>query len=95
MSQYTKTKKLRMAIYKRFSTDRQNEMSNEDQSAACHRSLDPELMEIVAEFEDRAISGASIINRPGIKYLLAAAARHEFDPAFANTVENPRLRDGD
>jgi site-specific DNA recombinase len=79
MSKYTKTKKLRMAIYKRFSTDRQNEMSNEDQSAVCHRSLDPELMEIVAEFEDRAISGASMINRPGIKYMLAAAARHEFD----------------
>ena len=79
MSRYTKTKKLRMAIYKRFSTDRQNEMSNEDQSAVCHRSLDPELMEIVAEFEDRAKSGASTLNRPGIKYLLAAAARHEFD----------------
>jgi site-specific DNA recombinase len=79
MSKYTKTKKLRMALYMRFSTDRQNEMSNEDQSAACHRSVDPELMEIVAEFEDRAISGASILNRPGIKHLLAAAERHEFD----------------
>jgi site-specific DNA recombinase len=79
MSKYTRTKKLRIAIYKRFSSDRQNEMSNADQSAVCHRCIDPDEMEVVAEFEDRAISGASIINRPGINRLLAAASRQEFD----------------
>jgi DNA invertase Pin-like site-specific DNA recombinase len=70
-------------------------MSNEDQSAVCHRSVDPETMEVVAEFDDHAISGESIINRPGINDLLAAAARREFDIVLVVSTDRLGRDEGD
>lgn len=67
---------MRAALYARYSSDRQNERSNADQLEVCRRhafargwTTSPDL-----EFQDAAISGAAMANRPGLQALLAAAA---------------------
>jgi site-specific DNA recombinase len=64
---------LRAAIYARYSSDNQNDKSVEDQIELCRELCDREDLTVVAIFDDRAISGASVINRPG--YQKAHAGR--------------------
>jgi DNA invertase Pin-like site-specific DNA recombinase len=61
------------AIYARFSTDRQDERSVDDQIAMCREYAGREGLTVTRTFEDRAISGASMSNRPGILALMDAA----------------------
>jgi site-specific DNA recombinase len=61
------------AIYARFSTELQNAKSTEDQIALCRAYADRQQIEVVATFEDRARSGASIFGRDGLMKLMDAA----------------------
>lgn len=75
--------KLRCAAYARYSTDRQNPLSTEDQLAKCRQfaaERDWQLLEDFV-FTDEEISGATL-ERPGLRLLLAAAE------------SKPRLFDG-
>ncbi len=76
---------MRAAIYARFSTDKQSDNSIEDQGRNCERYAERFDMQIVARFEDRAISGAST-ERPGYQAMLAAAKRKEFDVLLADDL---------
>lgn len=67
------------AIYSRYSTDRQNELSIADQMRVCTEYAQRNGLKIVATYEDRAKSGAAVGNRPGVQAMQAAALRHEFD----------------
>src|SRR5580700_4300463 len=68
---------MKAAIYARYSTERQREASIEDQFRECRRTAAAAGLEVVAEFEDRGISGGTA-ERPGYQALLAAARRKEF-----------------
>lgn len=70
---------VRAALYARYSSDRQNERSIEDQLAVCRRHAEARGWEVVATFSDAAISGAAMANRPGLQTLLAAASGAAFD----------------
>src|SRR5262245_45072674 len=70
---------MRAALYARYSSDRQNERSIEDQLALCRRHAEARAWSVVASFSDAAISGAAMANRPGLQALLAAAAGGAFD----------------
>jgi site-specific DNA recombinase len=69
---------LRAAIYARYSSDSQNDKSVEDQIELCPRALT-----VVAISDDRAISGASVINRPGYQNLMRAAETKSIDVLVA------------
>lgn len=76
----------RTAIYARFSTDLQNERSIDDQIALCRAYAARQGYVVVATFDDRGVSGASMHRRPGIKRLLAAAADGHFDVVLAEMM---------
>jgi DNA invertase Pin-like site-specific DNA recombinase len=68
-----------VAIYARYSSDRQNERSIGDQVAVCSRHAEQRGWSLVRIFSDAAISGAALANRPGMLDALASAERGEFD----------------
>ena len=65
---------IRAALYARFSTDRQREVSIDDQFRQCERTALAQDFQIVARYEDRGVSGGTS-QRPGYQALLEAA-RH-------------------
>lgn len=73
----------RVAIYARYSSDRQNENSVADQVALCSRHAETRGWEVARVFSDAAISGSSMANRPGLIDALAAAERGEFEILLA------------
>lgn len=70
---------MRVAIYARYSTDLQSERSVDDQLVLCREHAQREGWSVVGEYTDRAISGASVVNRPGIQTMMEAAAKGAFD----------------
>jgi site-specific DNA recombinase len=70
---------MRCAIYARYSSDRQNERSIDDQVMVCRRAAEARGWSTVASYSDAAISGAAMANRPGLLAALAAAERGDFD----------------
>lgn len=69
---------MRVALYARYSSDRQNERSIEDQLAVCRRHAEARGWTVAITFSDAAISGAAMANRPGLQRLLATAPGGEF-----------------
>jgi site-specific DNA recombinase len=86
---------LRAAIYARFSSENQNEKSTEDQIELCRDLCLREGMEVVAVFEDRAISGSSIANRPGFQKMMRAAESRCFDALVAEDIDRISRDQGD
>ena len=70
---------MRVALYARYSDDKQNPLSIADQLALCTRRAEALGWTVVAVFTDAAISGSAVANRPGMNNLLAAAEAGEFD----------------
>ena len=63
----------RIALYARYSSDMQSASSIEDQFRICREQAAREKWKIVSSYKDAAISGASIIQRPGVQALLQDA----------------------
>lgn len=78
---------LRAAIYARFSTDLQSERSTDDQITLCRTYADREGYQVVAAYEDKAKSGASIFGRDGLQQLLADAANQKFDVIIVEAID--------
>ena len=76
----------RAAVYARFSSDLQRDRSIEDQVALCREYAERTGYEIVAVFEDRAITGASIHRRRGIQAMLQAARAGAFEFVIAELL---------
>lgn len=70
---------MRAALYARYSSERQNERSIADQLTVCTRHAQAKGWSVVAHFQDAAISGAAMANRPGLLQALAAAEAGEFE----------------
>ena len=69
----------RTAIYARFSTELQQDRSIEDQIELCRSHADRNGLSVVAVYDDRARSGASVYGRDGLIHLLEAARDRKFD----------------
>jgi site-specific DNA recombinase len=78
---------LRAAIYSRFSTDKQNERSIEDQVALCRTLAERAGFSVVRTYDDRAISGASTRYRRGFLALMRDAKRGDFDILITEDVD--------
>jgi site-specific DNA recombinase len=79
--------KARAVIYARFSTDHQDERSIDDQVALCRDYARREQLTAVAVFEDRARSGASMLNRDGLLALMERAKANEFDVVIVEALD--------
>src|ERR1700756_223082 len=75
------------AIYARFSTELQNEKSTEDQIALCRTYAARHQLNIVATFEDRARSGASVFGRDGLMQLMDAARQNLFTVVIVEALD--------
>ncbi len=78
--------KLRVAFYARYSSDNQRDASIEDQLRLCRERAAKEDWDIVDSYNDRSISGASLI-RPGIQSLLADAQVGKFNIVLAESLD--------
>ncbi len=86
---------MRAVLYARFSTDLQNPGSIADQLAACRRHAAQIGATIVGEFHDAAISGASMVNRPGLSAMLTAAKAGAVDVVIAEALDRLTRSGGD
>jgi DNA invertase Pin-like site-specific DNA recombinase len=77
---------MKAAIYARYSSDLQSDASIEDQVELCRRYATQHGFDIVAVFDDRAISGSDR-NRPGFLALLAAARSRQFDLVIVEALD--------
>lgn len=77
----------RAAIYARYSTDRQDERSIDDQIALCRGTAARDGLSVSATYSDAAASSASLHGRPGAQALVAAARRGEFDVVLVECVD--------
>src|SRR6266540_6288133 len=75
------------AIYARFSTHLQDERSIDDQVALCRAYAVSNQLDVVAVFEDRARSGGSTIDRPGLQDLLQKARAGVFDVIVVEALD--------
>ncbi|TGQ51080.1 recombinase family protein [Mesorhizobium sp. M1C.F.Ca.ET.193.01.1.1] len=78
---------MRAAIYARFSTELQNEKSTEDQIALCRAYAVRNGLSVVAVYEDRARSGASVFGRDGLTTLMEAARQNTFDTVVVEALD--------
>ncbi len=77
----------RAAIYARFSTELQNEKSAEDQIVLCEAYARRQQLSVIATFEDKARSGASVFGRDGLMQLMDAARQHSFDVVVVEALD--------
>ena len=77
---------LRVAIYARFSTDKQRDASIEDQIESCRDYAARQGWQVVGSYHDRAISGASMF-RPGIEALQRDARAGKFNIVLAEAMD--------
>ena len=77
----------RVGLYARYSTDNQSVASIEDQFRVCREHAERENWQVVESYQDAAISGASVILRPGVQSLLQDAQRGKFDIVLAEALD--------
>lgn len=77
----------RAAIYARYSSDLQTDRSIEDQLALCSDYAAKQGLSVVAIFDDKARSGASIMGREGILSLMDAARDKAFDVVVVEALD--------
>jgi site-specific DNA recombinase len=77
----------RVALYARYSNDNQRVASIEDQFRICREHAGREGWQVVDTYQDAAISGASVVLRPGVQSLLQNAQRGKFDIVLAEALD--------
>ena len=77
----------RIALYARYSSDNQSIASIEDQFRICREQATREAWQVVGTYHDAAISGASVILRPGVQALLQDAQRGRFEIVLAEALD--------
>ena len=78
---------LKVALYARYSSDSQRAASIEDQLCVCLDHAMREKWTVATTYQDAAISGASVILRPGVRTLLRDAQRGQFDIVLAEALD--------
>ena len=78
---------MRVALYARYSDDRQNERSIADQVEILTRHCAARGWTVSAVFTDAAISGAAMANRPGVLSMLEAVAGGAFDRVLVEDTD--------
>lgn len=77
----------RAAVYARFSSEKQNEKSCDDQIALCRAWAERNGFEVVETYRDQAISGASTVGRLGLQRMLADAKARRFEHVICEALD--------
>ena len=77
---------MKAALYARYSSDNQRDASIADQIRVCRAYAERESWTIADEFNDHAISGATLL-RPGFQALMRHALNREFDIVLAESLD--------
>jgi DNA invertase Pin-like site-specific DNA recombinase len=77
----------RIALYARYSSDTQSAASIEDQFRICREHAAREAWQVADTYHDAAVSGASVILRPGVQALLQDAQRGLFNVVLAEALD--------
>jgi site-specific DNA recombinase len=77
---------MKVALYARYSSDAQRDASIADQLRECRAHAERQGWQIVEEYTDHAVSGASLL-RPGIQALMADAAKGRFQCVVAEAMD--------
>jgi site-specific DNA recombinase len=77
---------VKVAIYARYSSDNQRDASIADQLRVCRLHAEKQGWQVVEEYTDHAISGASLL-RPGIQALISDATRGRFRYVLAEAMD--------
>jgi hypothetical protein len=77
---------MKVAIYARYSSDNQRDASIADQFRVCREFAQRQGWQIVREYSDHAVSGATLL-RPGFQGLMREALRSEFDIVLAEALD--------
>lgn len=77
----------RVAIYARYSDDKQSPFSIEDQVRICRMHADKLEWQVVETFQDAGISGSTVVMRPGVRALLQASTEGRFDIVLAEAMD--------
>lgn len=95
MSGVNSNEAVRVAIYARYSTERQSESSIADQLRVCRDRAVKEGWTVNAEYMDEGISGASLGNRPGAQRLEQAGIDGEFEAVLVTDLSRLSRNQGD
>ena len=79
-------KRLRAVIYARYSSDQQRAASIDDQLRVCRSLAECRGWQVVAEYTDAAMSGATA-HRPDYRRMTADAERGAFDVVVAEALD--------
>ena len=77
----------KVALYARYSSENQRDASIEDQLRLCRLHAERQGWTIVDSYSDRAISGASLLLRPGVQELIQDAGRRRFDLVMTESLD--------
>ena len=77
----------RVAIYARYSSDNQRDASIADQLRICREFAARQGWTVVQEFADHAISGSTLILRPGVQALLRDALDRQFEIVLSEALD--------
>ncbi|HWT51470.1 MAG TPA: recombinase family protein [Caulobacter sp.] len=77
----------RVALYARYSDDKQSAASIEDQFRVCQIYADRQGWTPAGRYSDAAISGSTVILRPGVRSLLHDAMAGKFDVVLAEALD--------
>ncbi len=77
----------KVALYARYSDDKQSSASIEDQFRICREHAARERWEVIGTYKDAAISGASVILRQGVQTLLQDAQQGKFEVVLAEALD--------
>ncbi len=77
---------MKVALYARYSSDNQRDASIADQFRVCRLHAEKQGWNIVEEYSDHAVSGASLL-RPGIQALIDDAHRGRFELVLSEAMD--------
>jgi site-specific DNA recombinase len=86
---------VRAALYARYSTEKQNRASIEDQVRECSEYAEKAGWTIAHVYKDEGISGAATGNRPGFLAMMAAAEAGEFKVLLVMDLSRLSRNQGD
>jgi site-specific DNA recombinase len=78
---------MRVALYARYSSDMQRDTSIGDQFRLCRLFVDRQGWTTNQEYSDHAITGSTLLLRPGIQRLMQDAMQHRYDVLVAESLD--------
>jgi DNA invertase Pin-like site-specific DNA recombinase len=75
------------ALYARFSSDMQKDRSIDDQLVLCRALAERESLKVVATYNDRAKSAATLFDRDELLELMTAAKKKKFDVVIVESLD--------